>query len=76
MSDETVLSLKAKTMVNKYYKEGDENDEDQMRRLLFWSNKIRKELCVNIQHWFDENDLIEENFDCGTQKKQRLRFLQ
>ena len=76
MINASLVSLREQTLANKYYKEGDENDEEQMKRLLFWSKKIRKDVCDNIHHWFDENNLIEENFDCGTQKKQRLRFVQ
>lgn len=49
------------------------NDET-MRRFLYWKKMKRIHLCENIKKWFEENDLIEENFDCGTQKKQRLKF--
>jgi hypothetical protein len=49
-------------------------DDETMRRFLYWKKMKRIYLCDNIKKWFEENDLIEENFDCGTQKKQRLKF--
>lgn len=47
---------------------------ETMRRFLYWIKKPRIELCQNIQKWMQDSNLIEENFDCGTQKKQRAKF--
>jgi len=49
-------------------------DDETMRRFLYWKKMKRNHLCDNIKKWFEDNDLIEENFDCGTQKKQRIKF--
>ena len=29
----------------------------------------------NVKKWLEDRNLIEENFDCGTQKKQRGKYL-
>ena len=47
-----------------------------MRRFLYWIKKPRIDMCEKIQEWMRANDLVEENFDCGTQKKQRAKFAQ
>jgi superfamily II DNA or RNA helicase len=47
-----------------------------MRRFLYWIKKPRVNLCEEIQEWMTANNLVEENFDCGTQKKQRAKFVQ
>jgi hypothetical protein len=47
---------------------------DVMRRFLYWIKRPRVDICIHIQKWFRSNDLIEENFDCGSQKKQRIKF--
>lgn len=61
---------------NKHNKLPDDVQNMQvMRRFLYWIRKPRLEICANIQEWMSENNLIEENFDCGTQKKQRAKFL-
>jgi superfamily II DNA or RNA helicase len=45
-----------------------------MRRFLYWVKQPRINMCVKIQEWLRANNLVEENFDCGTQKKQRAKF--
>jgi len=47
-----------------------------MRRFLYWINKPRLDICQKIHNWLRSNDLVEENFDCGTQKKKRVKFAQ
>lgn len=47
-----------------------------MRRFLYWIKQSRINMCGKIQVWLSANDLVEENFDCGTQKKQRIKFAQ
>ena len=47
-----------------------------MRRFLYWIKQPRITLCKHIQRWLRDNNLVEENFDCGTQKKQRAKFAQ
>jgi len=47
-----------------------------MRRFLYWIKQPRITMCEKIQEWLRANDLVEENFDCGTQKKQRAKFAQ
>lgn len=59
---------------NKYKVSDDLNDMELMKRVLYWSKHVRVIMCEHIKKWFEENDLIEENFDCGHQKKQRNKF--
>jgi hypothetical protein len=47
-----------------------------MRRFLYWIRRPRVDMCEHIQRWLRSNNLVEENFDCGTQKKQRAKFAQ
>lgn len=47
-----------------------------IRRLLYWIKQHRATLCNQIQKWLRANDLVEENFDCGTQRKKRVKFAQ
>ncbi len=49
----------------------DKINDDDMRRILYWSEIPRKEMCKKIQLWFEENGLIKEDFDCGVQTKTR-----
>jgi len=75
MSKATSNQLKELVKKTKYAKlPEDLVDDETMRRFLYWKKIKRVHLCDNIKKWFEENDLIEENFDCGTQKKQRLKF--
>lgn len=41
----------------------------------YWRSKNKKELCEEIKTWFEEHNLIESNFDCGTSKKSRSKFI-
>lgn len=41
----------------------------------YWAFKNKKEMCAEIKNWFEERDLIESNFDCGTSKKSRSKFI-
>jgi len=36
--------------------------------------KSKKELCSDMKDWFQSNNLLETNFDCGTSQKKRLKF--
>lgn len=40
-------------------------------RYLYFNAQIRKKLCILIQEWLIANNLIEQNFDCGTSRKKR-----
>jgi hypothetical protein len=71
MSQATSNQLRQMVQMAKHSKPEDLVDDKTMRRFLYWKNMKRIHLCENIKKWFEENDLIEENFDCGTQKKQR-----
>jgi len=67
--------LMSKVQVLKHVKLPDDiQNINIMKRLLFWTKKSRADLCKNIQKWMTENNLIEENFDCGSQNKKRVRF--
>ena len=35
----------------------------------------KKNLCSEMKDWFESNNLIETNFDCGTSKKSRSKFV-
>lgn len=50
-------------------------DKDTLRRVIYWSQIPRNVICENVKKWLEERNLIEENFDCGTQKKQRAKYL-
>jgi hypothetical protein len=52
----------------------DFSDPEQLRRVLFWANSKRAFICQQIRKWLEAAGLVEENFDCGTQKKQRAKF--
>lgn len=69
------LALKVKNMKHNKIPYDIQNIE-VMRRFLYWIKKPRVIMCEKIQEWLQANDLIEENFDCGTQKKQRAKFIQ
>jgi superfamily II DNA or RNA helicase len=45
-----------------------------MKRFLYWVKRPRSDMCSSILQWMREHDLVEENFDCGTQNKQRVKF--
>jgi superfamily II DNA or RNA helicase len=77
MRDLNYSELKELVMSNKYRKIPDDvQNEESMKRLLYWSKMRRVALCQVIKSWLTEKNLVEENFDCGTQKKQRKKFVQ
>ena len=77
MDDEEYEDLAKKVEKSKHAKMPDDvQNINMMRRFLYWVRKPRIELCTKIREWLSENDLVEENFDCGTQKKQRVKFVQ
>lgn len=67
--------LKRKVEKTKHNKLPDDVQNLQMmRRFLYWIKQPRNNICEKIQEWLRANNLVEENFDCGTQKKQRAKF--
>lgn len=67
--------LRRKVEKAKHHKLPDDvQNLEAMRRFLYWIKKPRIDMCEKIQEWMRANDLVEENFDCGTQKKQRAKF--
>lgn len=68
-------NLRRKVEKAKHHKLPDDvQNLEAMRRFLYWIKKPRIDMCEKIQEWMRANDLVEENFDCGTQKKQRAKF--
>ncbi len=55
----------------KYVTADDYASKSSLRRMLFWIEQNRTDICDAMKKWFIENDLLEENFDCGHQKKKR-----
>lgn len=47
---------------------------DKARNILYWTSKTRADICDEIKDWFETYGLLEENFDCGHQKKKRAKF--
>lgn len=74
MKQAKIDELKELVEKSKYAKPEDTADLDTMRRFLYWKKMKRVNLCKNIKDWFQQKGLIENTFDCGTQKKQRQRF--
>lgn len=50
------------------------SDDDSIRRVLYWSFVKKTDLCEMMKNWFKSHNLLETNFDCGTQKKSRAKF--
>jgi len=65
----------SKKIPKKIFVSTDFEDRDTLRRVIYWSQIPRNIICDNVKKWLEERDLIEENFDCGTQKKQRGKYL-
>jgi len=49
----------------------DKIDIEDMRRLLYWADVPRKDLCSMIRTWFEQRGLLVTSFDCGVQTKTR-----
>lgn len=58
---------------SKYARE--EDDRATKRRVAYWSTMTKEKLCERMKRWFRSRRLLETNFDCGTQKKRRAKFL-
>lgn len=72
-SREELLQLAAKA---KYVRADDLTQPDEyLKRFLFWSGQYRSNICVHMKQWFTDNHLIEDNIDCGHQKKKRARVM-
>lgn len=65
----------AKKISKKRIIDTDFSNADTLRRVIYWAQVPRNIICENIKKWLEERGLIEENFDCGTQKKQRGKYL-
>ncbi|MEX0598862.1 MAG: hypothetical protein WD512_20430, partial [Candidatus Paceibacterota bacterium] len=65
----------SKNIDNKIFLNTDFEDILTLRRVIYWSQFPRNIICDNIKSFLEERGLIEENFDCGTQKKQRGKYL-
>lgn len=72
-SDEQVMD-----MIDKVFEKVDPKDNvvkprsrSAQIRFLFYNEQSRSELCALIKEWFERNDLIEQNFNCGTSRKTR-----
>lgn len=44
---------------------------DKIKRFVFWGHQTRQVLCETIHDWLNSNDLVEQNFNCGHQRKKR-----
>jgi hypothetical protein len=64
-----------KLKTKKILKNEDLENQEQLRKVLYWSSISRSEICQKIKVWLQEKGLVDENFDCGTQKKQRVNYL-
>ncbi|ASZ84984.1 004L [Cherax quadricarinatus iridovirus] len=73
LTDDMIKDMVAR---NKYNKPFDSENVENMKRFLYWVKQPRTSMCKFLFGWLKENNLIEENFDCGTQKKQRVKFIQ
>jgi len=66
--------LKAQVELSKYKQlPADILNNTTMKRFLYWQNQNRRTICENIREWLKDNDLIEQNFNCGHQKKHRVK---
>lgn len=48
-----------------------EGTDDDLRRVIFWGRQLMSKICDNIREWMKENNLIEDNLNCGHQRKRR-----
>lgn len=71
---ETLADLLPVVRGKKGSTEEDVSSLEAARRFLYWSNQKRADLCKELKKWFEENNLLEENYDCGHQRKTRVRF--
>ena len=44
---------------------------EELKRIIFWGRQSRPNICVDIRQWMEENNLMEENLNCGLQQKKR-----
>jgi superfamily II DNA or RNA helicase len=59
---------------NVKYFSGKDTGYDSLKRTLYWSTMKKVDLCAEMHKWFRNSNLLETNFDCGTQKKNRAKF--
>lgn len=76
MQNATKQDLMDKLALVKYFagKRGKDMDYDSLKRMVYWSTMKKVELCDAMYKWFKTANLLETNFDCGTQKKNRAKF--
>jgi hypothetical protein len=51
------------------------SEDDDIRRLLYWTMQSKETICNFMKEWFKSNNLLETNFDCGSQRKSRSKFV-
>ena len=60
----------------KYITDEDLTESDEyLKRFIYWAGQYRSTICDRMKQWFVDNQLIEDNVDCGHQKKKRARVL-
>lgn len=48
--------------------------DDERRAFVYWVTKDRRDICQAIRRELDARNLIEDNLECGGQKKRRLKY--
>lgn len=78
LDDLKTLINKNKSIYKNVYEHEDINklNEKELRNILYWGGFDKKigvkDMCSVIKKWFLDNNLLEEDNQCGTTKKQRL----
>jgi hypothetical protein len=69
----TKLQLKNEIIKNKYVKDmyKDDLNIEQLKRILYWGSQQIKLICIVLQNWLDENELLIPDPNCGTQRKKK-----
>jgi len=75
LKDQTVEEITKKYKKSRFTRSEDGKNVKTMKRVLYWASKTKDETCLAMKTWFENNNLLEQNFDCGTQKKSRAKFM-
>ena len=65
------LIQKAKDMKQVYKQEYSNASVEELKRIIFWGNKFRNDICVEIRKYMADNNLITVDYNCGVQNKKR-----
>lgn len=74
LENESLARLKKRIATVKFAKPEDSTDAETMKRFLYWTTRTKDQICKEMKKWFETRNLLETSFNCGSQRKKRVKL--